>query len=95
MNIYLARYKNALRKAAKINRYLKKGYHVFYNKQPVKHRFILDGNNLLLQMTPRTYAIMFVYDTEFNNGVFQSINEFNKFISDSFDIFEPKSKVTI
>ena len=51
MRIHKRRYLNALKKAAKINRYLKKGYHVFYLGERIEQGFVLEGNQIVLKLT--------------------------------------------
>ena len=50
MRIHKRRYLNALKKAAKINHYLKKGYHVFYLGERIEQGFTLEDNEIVLKL---------------------------------------------
>ena len=95
MNIYEARYRNALKHAAKINRYLKKGYHVFHNGYPTKNGFILKDNELLLKDGNDCFVIYFLNNSKWDNGYYTKISEWNKEFKENFTVYEPGAKVNL
>jgi hypothetical protein len=79
MNIYKARYRNALKKAARGNRLLKKGYTLTdTDGQVLDGPFYLEGNEVLLKTGENCSYIIFINDKELDNGYHTSINDFNK-----------------
>ena len=95
MNIYKARYLNALKKAAKVNRYLKKGYHVFHRSEPTKIGFVLDGNQLLLKHSDFAFTIYYENDKEWDHGYYTKISEWNDKFNKDFEVYLPTAKVAL
>lgn len=95
MNIYKARYLNALKKAAMINRYLKKGYHVFHQGYPQKHGFFMRDGWLLLKYSENSSTIYFYNDKEYDHGLYTKIADFNKDFNESFEVYLPIAKVQL
>ena len=95
MNIYIARYKNALKKAAKVNRLLKKGYHVFHRGEPTKQGFILKDNQLLLKHNDFACTIYYENDKEWDHGYWTPIKQWNESFAKDFEAYDPRAKVTL
>lgn len=95
MNIYKARYLNALKKAAKINRYLKKGYHVFYDGSPQKYGFFMRDGWLLLKHNECSSTIYFYNDKEWDHGLYTKISDFNKDFNETFQIYQPSARIAL
>jgi hypothetical protein len=94
--IYKSRYVNALKKAAKINRYLKKGYHVFHDGRPVDGgKFILRGDELLFKSSDTFYTVYYQNNPDWDHGYWTPIKKWNKEFTDSFDVYQPSAKVTL
>ena len=95
MNIYKARYRNALRKAATINRYLKKGYCVFHDGEPIKHGFIMMNDELVLKHSDTFFSLFYQNDSNYDHGYWTTIKEWNKQFLASFEVYEPSAKVAL
>jgi len=96
MNRYEARYKNALKKAAKINRFLKKGYHVFHGGSPVVGgKFIMQGDELLFKSSDTFYTLYYQHSPDWDHGYWTSIKKWNKEFNESFEVYQPSAKVSL
>ena len=95
MNIYHRRYVNALKKAARINRFLKKGYHVFHDGVPTGLGFVLKDNQLLWRSSDTCSYIYYQNDKEWDHGYYTPIKEWNKNFNESFEVYEPKARVML
>ena len=95
MNIYKARYLNALKKAAKINRYLKKGYHVFHRGETQKHGFFMRDNQILLKYSEYSCMIYFQNDKDWDHGMHTKISDFNKQFNEDFEVYQPMAKMVL
>jgi signal peptidase I len=94
--IYKSRYVNALKKAAKINRYLKNGYHVFHDGRPVTSgKFILRGDELLFKSSDTFYVLYYQNHPDWDHGYWTTINKWNKEFTESFDVYQPSAKVEL
>ena len=94
--IYKSRYVNALKKAAKINRYLKNGYHVFHGGSLVTGgKFILRGDELLFKSSDTYYTVYYQNSPDWDHGYWTNIDIWNKQFSDSFEVYQPSAKVTL
>jgi hypothetical protein len=94
--IYKSRYVNALKKAAKINRYLKNGYHVFHDGRPVTSgKFILKGDELLFKSSETYYTLYYQNSPDWDHGYWTTINKWNKEFTESFDVYQPSAKVKL
>ena len=94
-NIYKQRYLNALKKAAKINCYLKKGYHVFYEGAPIQHGFFMRDGWLLLKHDEHCSTIYFYNDKEWDHGLYTKISDFNKNFNNSFSVYRPSARIAL
>ena len=95
MNIYQARYRNALRKAAKINQYLKKGFHVFYHDEPIKNGFVMRDGELCLKLSNQSYVMFYENTPDWDHGYWTTIKQFNKEFLECFEVYDPKAKVEL
>ena len=95
MNIYQARYRNALKKAARINRYIKKGYHVFFDGSPVNQGFVMLGDEICLQVTDNSYELFYQNSSDWDHGYYTPIAQYNDNFAQRFSVYEPSAKVTI
>lgn len=95
MNIYTQRYRNALKKAAKINFLLKKGYNVFHEGTSTHLGFILRDKSLFLKESDNTSYLYYEHNPEFDHGYYTKIDEWNKTFNESFKVFVPSAKVKI
>lgn len=96
MNRYEARYKNALKKAAKINRFIKKGYHVFHDGSPVKGgKFILSDDELLFKSSNTFYTLYYQHSPDWDHGYWTSIKQWNKDFNEAFEVYAPSAKVAL
>lgn len=96
-SIYKARWRNALKKAAKINRLIRKGYHVFAGGIPIDPgcRWKLNGKELLFHIGTHTSILYYRDDAEWDHGRYQTIKEYNRDLNDQIAIYKPSSKVKI
>ena len=94
-DIYKARYLNALKKAAKINRYLKKGYHVFYDGSPIQHGFFMRDNWLLLKHNEASSTIYFCNDKDYDHGLYTKIADYNKDFNETFSVYQPTARIVL
>lgn len=96
MNIYDSRYKNALRKAAKINRFIKKGYHVFHDGSPVEGgKFILRDDELLFKSSDTFFTIYYQNSKDWDHGYWTPIKKWNKEFAESFEVYNPSARVAL
>jgi len=98
MDIYKSRWKNALKRAAKINRYLKKGYYVTYlglHMEPTKSGFSLEGTQLIFQDYTNSYAIWFDNNENESVGYWNSVEEYNESFDKEIKVFEPLKRVAL
>ena len=93
MKIHKRRYLNALKKAARINRYLRKGYHVFYQGQRIHQGFVLAHKDLLLELTNNCSVVFYINDAEYDNGYWTSIKKYNESFAENFEVFVPQARV--
>ena len=94
-DIYKQRYLNALKKAAKINRYLKKGYHVFHRGEPQKHGFFMRGDKILLKYSENSCMIYFQNNKDFDHGLYDKISDFNKQFNEDFEVYLPSARIAL
>ena len=95
MNIYHRRYVNALKKAASINRYKKKGYHVFHDGSPDGLGFVLKDGQLLWRSSENVSYIYYQNDKNWDHGYYTPIDQWNKNFNESFEVFRPSAKVVL
>lgn len=95
MNIYKSRYINALKKAAKINRLIKNGYHVFHDGSPTDGKFILRGDEIIFATDKTTSICYFLYNPDYDEGYWTKISEWNKLFNESFDVYAPSARVVL
>lgn len=95
MNIYKARYLNALKKAAKVNRLLKKGYILFYDNAKNKHGFFLSGDTLFLKITDTFRIVFFVNNKDLDNGYYTKISDWNEEFNSLITMYQPNAKVIL
>lgn len=93
MNVYRKRYINALKKAATINRYRKKGYIVFFDGSPTKGRFEMSQGQLIFKTSQRSSYLFYQNDKNWDHGYWTPIKEWNKEFHDRFQVYEPSAKV--
>lgn len=95
MNAYKARYRNALKKAAKINRYIKKGYHVFHGGEPNRLGFVLKDNQLVLRISDNCSIIYYENDRDWDHGYWTPIKVWNKEFNEAFEVYKPEAKIAL
>ena len=95
MRIHKRRYLNALKKAARINRYLKKGYHVFYQGTRIYQGFELAHNEILLRLTDNCSVLFYENDSEYDHGYWTGIKKYNLEFASNFEVFVPHSRITL
>ena len=95
MNIYQARYRNALKKAAKVNRYIKKGYNVFWRGEPQKGGFFMRDGWLLLKHNECCSTIFYYNHKDWDHGYYTKIADWNERFNEDFEIFQPSAKVVL
>ena len=95
MNIYKSRYINALKKAAKINRLIKNGYHVFHSGSPSDGKFILRDNDIIFKHDDTSGTCYFANNPDWDEGYWTKISEWNKLFNESFEIYEPSAKIVL
>ena len=93
--IHKRRYLNALKKASKINRYLKKGYHVFYDGERIEQGFVLKDNQLSLKLTDTCSVIFYINSSDWDNGYWTSIKKYNEEFSADFQVYEPSARIEL
>jgi hypothetical protein len=94
--MYKSRYVNALKKAAKINRFLKKGYHVFHGGSPVTGgKFILRDDELLFKSSDTYYTLYYQHSPDWDHGYWTSIKKWNKRFQESFEVYQPSARVSL
>lgn len=96
-NIYKGRYKNALKKAAQINRFIKKGYHVFHGGHPIEKdsKFVMDGDELLFRSTKFCSYLFYQHDKNYDHGYWTKIADFNKDFNESFQVYKPEARIEL
>ena len=95
MRIHKRRYLNALKKAAKINRCLKKGYHVFYHGDRIKQGFTLEDNQLSLKLTDNFSVIFYENSPDWDHGYWTSIKKYNQAFSEDFEVYKPSARIEL
>ena len=75
--LHKRRYINALKQCAKVNHLNKKGYMVFVNDELFKNKIILRGDSLMEKVSDHMYYGIFIADPELDNGLYDTIKEFN------------------
>ena len=95
MNIYKQRYLNALKKAARINRYLKKGYHVFCNGHPQEHGFFMRDGWLLLKDNEHCSTIYFYNHKDWDHGLYTKIADYNRDFNETFSVYAPSARISL
>lgn len=93
MNAYKKRYINALKKAATINRFRKKGYLVFFDGAPTAGRFVMRGDELLFQLTPQFSYLFYQNSRDYDHGYWTSIKKWNEDFHARFEVFLPSTKI--
>jgi hypothetical protein len=91
--IYKARYLNALKRAARVNRYLKQGYIVLHDGQRLQGRFVLEGDDLCLRLSPSFLTVYFTKSPLFDHGWYTPIKKWNVEFDSAFEVYAPKAKV--
>ncbi len=95
MNIYKRRYLNALKHCAKINRYLRKGYHVIHEGQPIKSGFVLQDGELLLPLSDNVFIRYYENTPVYDHGYYTKISDWTANFLNSFEVFMPSAKVKL
>ena len=95
MRIHKRRYLNALKKAAKINHYLKKGYHVFYLGDRIESGFVLEDNQLSLKITDNFSVRFYENSPDWDHGYWTSIKKYNKAFSEDFAVYKPSARIEL
>jgi len=95
MRIHKRRYLNALKKAAKINHYLKQGYHVFYQGDRIERGFVLEDNQLSLKLTDNFSVIFYENSPVWDHGYWTSIKKYNEDFSKEFEIYKPSARIEL
>ena len=96
MNIYKSRYINALKKAAKVNRLIKNGYHVFHDGEFVKGgKFILRDNEIIFKHDDTSATCYFHNSSDWDEGYWTAIYEWNKRLNESFEVYIPNARIIL
>lgn len=95
LTIHKRRYLNALKKAAKINHYLKKGYHVFYLGERIERGFTLEDNEIVLKLTDNFSVRFYENSPDWDHGYWTSIKKYNQAFSEDFQIYKPSARVEL
>ena len=97
MNIYKQRYINALKKCAKVNRLIDKGYRVFHDGHPAakNSRFILKDGELLWKASDQCFYLMFENSRDWDHGYWTKISDWNNDFEQHFEVFQPTAKVKL
>jgi len=83
MNIYEARWKNAVQIAKNINLLIDSGYIIFdENFKVVKYKFVITDDEILLPVSANCSNIYFLRDSAFDNGAHMRISEYNERFKD-------------
>lgn len=93
MNAYHRRYVNALKKMATINRYQKKGYHVFFDGAPTQGRFVLENGELLFRVSNNAAYLFYQNSRDWDHGYWTGIKKWNEHFHERFEVFAPAAKV--
>lgn len=96
-NIYKQRWRNALKKAAKINRMIRKGYHVFVDGVPIDPGcyWKLNGKELLFQIGTHMSLLFYTNSPDWDHGRYKTIREYNRFLNEKIAVYKPSSKVKL
>lgn len=95
MSVYKARWRNALKQAAKVNRLLRKGYLIYDNhgEKVVKYQYNPITRSLFQEVvnTPNCIVryLFFQNDTNYDHGLFTTVKKFNQTFND-WRIIHPK-----
>jgi len=90
MNMYEARWNNAVSIAEKVNDYLEKGFMVFDDSgQAVKMKFEITEESIHLPVSDQCKFIYFLNDREMDNGMYTKIADYNAQFKD-WKIVHPK-----
>ncbi len=96
MNIYKSRYINALKKAAKVNRLIKNGYHVFHDGEFVEGgKFILRDNEIIFKHDDTSATCYFHNSSDWDGGYWTTISEWNKRLNESFEVYIPNARIIL
>jgi hypothetical protein len=96
MRIHKRRYLNALKKAAKINRYLKKGYHVFYGGDRIDKGFVLEDNQqIVLKLSDNISVLFYENSPDWDHGYWTSIKKYNEAFSEDFQVYKPSARIEL
>jgi len=95
MRIHKRRYLNALKKAAKINRYLKKGYNVFYQDDRIHQGFVLEDNQIVLKLSDNFSVMFYENSPDWDHGYWTSIKKYNEAFLKDFEVYEPSARVKL
>jgi hypothetical protein len=95
MRIHKRRYLNALKKAAKINQYIKKGYHVFYLDERIDRGFVLEGKQIVLKLTDNFSVIFYENSPDWDHGYWTSIKKYNESFSEDFQVYKPSARIEL
>ena len=95
MIIHKRRYLNALKKAAKINWYLKKGYHVFYDGARIHQGFVLEDNQIELKLTDNFSVRFYENSPDWDHGYWTSIKKYNQVFSETFEVYKPSARIEL
>ena len=95
MNIYTSRYRNALKKAAKINRLMKKGYIVLHAGNPYHRGFVLRDKELLLEAADNVFYCYYEHNPNFDHGYYTNIHDWNASFNDAFEVYAPTARVQL
>ena len=89
MNIYKRRYVNALKKAAKINRFKEAGYLVLYEGALTDGKFVLEDQRIVFRISPQVGYTFFINDKAYDKGIYTKIYKYNQHLNNVFTILEP------
>jgi hypothetical protein len=95
MNIYIQRYRNALKKAAKINRLIKKGYIVMHERTPLHQGFVLRGKEIMLQASDNVFYRYYEHTPDYDHGYYTKIDEWNAKFNAAFEVYPPTARVQL
>lgn len=88
MNAYHRRYVNALKQAATINRYQKKGYHVFFDGTVAHGKFRLEDGELLFKVSDRLSYLFYQNSKDWDHGYWTPIKTWNKMFHERFEVYQ-------
>jgi hypothetical protein len=97
MNIYKARYRNALKKAAKVNRLMKKGYILVADGTPNHYGFELRDNGetkaIVLRHSENCTELYYEHTSEYDHGYYTTIKDWNILFNRGLEMYHPSSRV--